>query len=265
MMRIIRDVVVCAFVVLLTSAPAWAQATAELSGRVTDESDAVLPGVTVTATQTDTGFSRTVVTDDAGTWVMPNLPTGPYRLEVSLQGFRTYVQTGIVLQVDARPTINAALGVGNIEETVSVEAAAPLVDVRSAGISAVVEQERIVELPLQGREVTDLIMLAGSAFQPGRPNNKGFQGGVSITVAGSNLAGVAYTLDGAMHNDVQNDGGLPLPFPDAMQEFRVATSGLSAQNGMHAGAAVNAVTKPGTNVLHGNAFEFLPDHRLNAT
>ena len=109
---------------------------------------------------------------------MPNLPTGPYRLEVSLQGFRTYVQTGIVLQVGATPTINAALAVGNLEETVSVEAAAPLVDVRSAGISDVVEQERIVELPLQGRQVTDLIVLAGAAVQTGRPDNKGFQGGV---------------------------------------------------------------------------------------
>jgi hypothetical protein len=107
MMRVIREVVACAFVLLLATAPAWAQATAELSGRVTDESDAVLPGVTVTATQTDTGFTRTVVTDSAGAWVMPNLPTGPYRLEVSLQGFRTYLQTGIVLQVEARPTINS--------------------------------------------------------------------------------------------------------------------------------------------------------------
>jgi hypothetical protein len=260
-----RNLCVAVFSLLLISGLAWAQATAELAGKVTDESGAVLPGVTVTATQTDTGISRSVVTDGAGTWVMPNLPTGPYRLEVMLQGFRTYVQTGIVLQVGGTPTINAQLGVGNLEETVSVEAAAPLVDVRSAGISAVVEQERIVELPLQGREVTDLIMLAGSAFQPGRPNNKGFQGGVSITVAGSNLAGVAYTLDGAMHNDVQNDGGLPLPFPDAMQEFRVATSGLSAQNGMHAGASVNAVTKSGTNTFTGNAFEFLRDRRFNAT
>jgi len=196
---------------------------------------------------------------------MSNLPTGPYRLEVSLQGFRTYVQTGITLQVGATPTINAQLAVGNLEETVSVEAAAPIVDVRSAGISDVVEQERIVELPLQGREVTDLILLAGSAVQTGRPNNKGFQGGVSISVAGGMLAGVAYTLDGAMHNDVQNDGGLPLPFPDALQEFRVATSGLSAENGMHAAAAVNAVTKSGTNILHGNAFEFLRDHRFNST
>ena len=146
-----RQVLIVVVGVLLAGAVAWAQATAELAGRVTDESGGVLPGVTVTATQTDTGFTRSAVSDATGGWVMPNLPTGPYRLEVSLQGFRTYVQTGIVLQVGASPTINAVLAVGSLEETVSVEAAAPIVDVRSAGISAVVEQERIVELPLQGR------------------------------------------------------------------------------------------------------------------
>ena len=254
-----------ALVLLLAGSAAWAQATAELAGRVTDESGAVLPGVTVTATQTDTGFTRTVVSDDGGTWVMPNLPTGPYRLEVSLQGFRTYAQTGIVLQVGAQPTINATLGVGNLEETVSVEAAAPLVDVRSSGISAVVEQERIVELPLQGRQVTDLIVLAGAAVETGRPNNRSFQGGVNISVAGGLAFGVAYTLDGAVHNDPQNSGGLPLPFPDALQEFRVATSGLSAQSGMHSAASVNAVTKSGTNRFTGNAFEFIRDKRFNAT
>jgi len=114
---------------LLLSASAWAQATAQLTGTVRDESGAVLPGVSVTVTQTDTGFTRTVVTEGSGIYTIPNLPTGPYRLEVSLQGFRTFVQTGIVLQVGATPTINAALAVGNLEETVSVEAAAPLVDV----------------------------------------------------------------------------------------------------------------------------------------
>src|ERR1041385_2093609 len=151
MRRFLREVPVGVVLFLLASAPAWAQATAQLNGRVTDESGAVLPGVTVTATQTDTTFSRTVVTNATGNYVMTNLPTGPYRLEMALQGFRTYVQTGIVLQVGASPTINAALGVGNLEQTVSVEAAAPLVDVRSAGISEVVDRERIVELPLQGR------------------------------------------------------------------------------------------------------------------
>src|SRR5436189_6174527 len=88
---------------------ASAQGTAELNGRVTDESGAVLPGVTVTATQTDTGFTRTVATEANGTWVMTNLPTGPFRLEISLQGFKSYVQTGIVLQVGASPTSNASL------------------------------------------------------------------------------------------------------------------------------------------------------------
>src|SRR6187401_1323169 len=210
MKRPLRDLSLAMFGVLLACGIAWGQATAELAGRVTDESGAVLPGVTVTATQTDTGFTRSVVTDGTGAWVMPNMPTGPYRLEVSLQGFRTYVQTGIVLQVGASPTINATLGVGNLEETVSVEAAAPLVDVRSAGISTVVEQERIVELPLQGRQVTDLIVLAGAAVETGRPNSRNFQGGVNISVAGGLQFGVAYTLDGTMHNDVQNSGGLPL-------------------------------------------------------
>jgi hypothetical protein len=254
-----------ALCLLLCASTVWAQATAALNGRVTDTSGAVLPGVTVTATQTDTGFSRTVTTDGDGTYVMPNLPTGPYRLEASLQGFRTYAQTGIVLQVGATPTLNVQLALGDLAETVTVEGAAPLVDVRSAGISEVVEQERIVELPLQGRQVTDLIVLAGAAVETGRPNNRSFQGGVNISVAGGLSFGVAYTLDGAVHNDPQNAGGLPLPFPDALQEFRVATSGLSAQSGMHSGASVNAVTKSGTNKYSGNVFEFVRDRHFNAT
>ena len=264
-MRTFHAVAISAFVLLLTCPAVWAQATAELNGRVTDESGGVLPGATVTSTQTDTGFTRTVTTEPNGTWVITNLPTGPYRLEVSLQGFKSHAQTGIVLQVGASPTINVSLAVGNLEETVSVEGAAPLVDVRSAGISEVVEQERIVELPLQGRQVTDLIVLAGAAVETGRPNSRNFQGGVNISVAGGLQFGVAYTLDGAVHNDPQNSASLPLPFPDALQEFRVATSGLSAQNGMRSGASVSAVTKSGTNTFHGNAFEFVRDKRFNAT
>ena len=265
MNEMLRRLALAVCSVLLVTGLASAQATGELAGRVTDESGGVLPGVAVTATQTDTGFSRTVTTNEGGGWVMPNMPTGPYRLEVMLQGFRTYVQTGIVLQVGGTPTLNAVLGVGSLEETVSVEAAAPLVDVRSAGISDVVEQERIVELPLQGRQVTDLIVLAGAAVETGRPNSRSFQGGVNISVAGGLFFGVAYLLDGAMHNDIQSSSGLPLPFPDALQEFRVATSGLNAANGMHAGASVNAVTKSGTNAYHGNLFEFIRDKHFNAT
>ncbi|MBI3047294.1 MAG: carboxypeptidase regulatory-like domain-containing protein, partial [Acidobacteria bacterium] len=100
-----------ALLLVLAPAPVLAQATGELAGRIIDQSGGVLPGVTVMVTQTATGFTRTVVTDGQGNWVMPNMPTGPYRLDVSLQGFRTYVQTGIVLQVGATPTMNAVLAV----------------------------------------------------------------------------------------------------------------------------------------------------------
>src|SRR4029434_8081128 len=184
MTRVLRCVTLGVSIVLLAAHISWAQATAELNGRITDESGAVLPGVSVTMTQTDTGFQSTAVTDGTGSYAMPNLPTGPYRLEVALQGFRTYVQTGIVLQVGATPTINATLAVGNLEETVSVEAATPIGDVRSAGISDVVENERIVELPLQGRQVTDLIVLAGAAVQTGTASNRAMTGGAAGAVAG---------------------------------------------------------------------------------
>src|SRR4051812_4674338 len=158
MVRVSR--VLCLFaLLLLAAAPAFAQlATAELNGRVTDSSGAVLPGVTVTATQTATGLVRTAVTDESGNYLLSNLPTGPYKLEIGLQGFKTYVQTGLVLQVGGTPTVNAALELGSLEESVTVEAAAPIVDVRSAGISNVVENERIVELPLNGRNAAALVL-----------------------------------------------------------------------------------------------------------
>ena len=150
-----------------------------------------------------------------------------------------------------------------LEESVTVEAATPLVDVRGAGISTVVSNEAILELPLQGRQVTDLIVLAGAAVQ-GDPPARGMPGGVRISVAGGLPFGVAYTLDEAEHNNPQSNANLPLPFPDALQEFQVATSGLSAENGVKSGASVNAVTKSGTNRFSGNFFEFLRDRRFNA-
>src|SRR5438105_2016720 len=248
-----------ALILLLTASAALAQATAQLSGTVRDSSGAVLPGVTVTVTQTDTGLVRTAVSDETGGYLLTNLPTGPYRLEVALQGFKTYVQTGIVLQVGGTPTVNASLAVGSLEETVTVEAAAPLVDVRSAGISTVVDNEQILELPLQGRQVTDLIVLAGAAVQTGTASTRSISGGVLLSVAGGLPFGVAYTLDGAAYNDPQSNSNLPLPFPDALQEFQVATSGLSAENGVKSGASVNAVTKSGANRLSGHGFDCLRD------
>ena len=140
---------------LLGSAEAWAQATAQISGTVKDASGAVLPGATVVATQTQTGIAGETVTNQTGAYVLPNLPIGPYRLEASLQGFGTAVQTGIVLQVNATPVIDIELAVGGLEETVEVQAGAAVVETRTVGVSQVIENARILELPLNGRQVTE--------------------------------------------------------------------------------------------------------------
>ena len=152
-----------------------------------------------------------------------------------------------------------------LAETVAVEAAAPLVDVQSAGIGDVVENERILELPLQGRKVTDLIVLAGAAVQTGKPRRHFRAACVSRSPAGMPIGVGVPARRRACTTTRRATSNLPLPFPDALQEFRVATSGCRPQNGDALGASVNAVTKSGTNTFHGNVFEFLRDHRFNAT
>src|SRR5206468_6463117 len=127
------------FLVLATTCTnLWAQATAQISGTARDQSGAVLPGVEVAATQTDTGIRRTTITNETGAYVLPNLAVGPYRLEAALVGFSTYVQTGIVLQVNSNPVIPVTLQIGEVAETLTVEAAAPLVETRSPAIGQVI-------------------------------------------------------------------------------------------------------------------------------
>src|SRR5262245_30939603 len=126
MKRTLLSVLVSVLVFVFSSGEVWAQATAQISGTVRDQSGAVLPGVEVVATQTDTGIARTAVTNETGSYVLTNLPIGPYRLEAGLPGFRTYAQTGIVLQVNSSPAINITLEVGQISESIEVEANATL-------------------------------------------------------------------------------------------------------------------------------------------
>src|SRR5216117_1097830 len=126
------------FILSLSCATLFAQATAQISGTAKDQSGAVLPGVEIKVTQTETGVSRDTVTNETGSYVLPNLPLGPYKLEASLPGFRTYSQTGIVLQVDSNPVINVTLAVGQVAETVEVQANATLVETRSTSVGVVV-------------------------------------------------------------------------------------------------------------------------------
>src|SRR5881296_2215257 len=249
---------------VLMSGPVWGQATAQISGTVHDASGAVLPGVEITATQTDTGIARTTVTNETGFYVLPSLPLGPYRLEAALAGFRTFVRTGIVLQVNSNPVIDATMEVGQVAQTVEVQANTTEVETRTSGVGQVIETQRVLELPLNGRQVTDLITASGLAVQTNTSPGYNMRTGVLISVAGGMSFGVQYSLDGAAHLDTLDGTGMPLPFPDALQEFRVATSTQDASSGMHSGAAVNAVTKSGTNAFHGDLFEFVRNNAFNA-
>ena len=253
-----------ALVLTLTSTLAWAQATGSISGTARDQSGAVLPGVTVTVTHTGTGGTRTTVSNESGAYALPNLPLGPYRLEATLQGFNAFAQTGIVLQVNSNPVVNPVMGLGAVSEQIQVTAAAALVDTRTVGVGTVVESQRIVELPLNARQVTQLITLSGVAVQTAASPAYGMNTGVRISVAGSNDFGVTYTLDGAPNSNVHDGTGLHLPFPDALQEFRLTTGAQEASSGLRSGAAVSAVTRSGTNVLHGSLFEFNRNSRFNS-
>ena len=265
--RALRRAALCAACLLLTGASTFAQlSTAQFSGTVTDQHGGLVQGANVTATQIDTGYTRNDRTDANGSYLLSNLPPGPYRLQISLQGFKPYEQTGIVLHVATSHVVDAMLEVGDVhEKPVTVEPPRPLVDVQSSGIRTVVRNEEILALPLNGRNPVELVTTTGAAVHTISSGVTALPGGMGISIAGGQSFGLMYLLDGVMHNSPQDNLNLPFPFPDALQEFSVATSALSAQHGMHATAAITAVTKAGTNRFAGNAFEFFRDRRFNAT
>jgi len=266
--RLFRTLVCLLVLAPATAATARAQAIAgaQLSGVVRDSSAAAVPGAEVTVTKTDTGMIRTVFTGADGTFTVPNLPVGPYQLKVVLQGFNTYVRDGIVLQVGASPEVAVTLALGAISEQVTVTANTTLVETRSTGVGQVIDNQRVMELPLNGRQATELIYLSGlaTAAPAGDLNtNKNFPT-VTISVAGGQANGITYIMDGGTHNDPFNNLNLPTPFPDALQEFKVETSALPARYGHHAASAVNLVTKSGSNQVHGDVFEFIRNYHFNA-
>ena len=256
--------------ILASCVSLWAQgSTAQIAGTVRDASGLAVPDAAVKATQTATGAVRTVSTGVDGGYVLPELPIGPWLIQISKEGFSRYVQSGIILQVDSNPTIDATLKVGSATEQVTVQADANLVETHSTGVGTVVDNQRVVELPLNGRNPTELVFLAGMAnlapaSATGSINSVRNYPTVVIQIGGGQANGTTYLLDGANHNDPANNLNLPLPFPDALQEFKVETSALPAQYGYHSAAAVNAVTKSGTNGIHGDAFEFVRNGDFNA-
>lgn len=268
-----RRVLAAAFVLgLATLAPlhllhAQAVANASVTGRITDSQGANIPGVSVTMISVDTGMAHKVQTNADGIYTLPNLPVGPYRLEASSAGFEKYVQSGIVLRVNDNVEVNVVMTVGSATETIQVEANATMVQTQQNNVSQVIDQRRIVELPLNGRDPTQLITLSGAAVNHSDGTNTGSKSFVtaqSIAVAGGAGDQTNYLLDGGDNNDSFTNVNLPFPFPDALQEFSVETNSLPARNGLHPGGLVNAITKSGSNQWHGSAFEFLRNYDLNA-
>jgi hypothetical protein len=250
--------------ILLCFAAAIFAQTAQIQGVVRDTSGSAVPDAVIKVTQTDTGVVRTVMSTPEGNYVITELPVGPYRLDVSKEGFTTYVQTGIILQVNTNPTIDIQLKIGAVTEQVQVEANAALVEQATTSIGQVIDNQRILDLPLNGREVTDLMPLVGATIAAGVTGTGGIPGGVYFSVAGGQTFGVGYFLDGTLYAAGNSATNYPFPFPDALQEFKVETSSMGVQTGMKSGAAINVVTKSGTNSLHGDAFEFLRNGDMNA-
>lgn len=248
--------------------PAHGQATAiaEVFGTVTDPTGAALVGVRVTMTETDKNTAFSAVTNQVGNYLLPNLPTGPYRLEVKAPGFKDYVQTGMVLQVGNNIQVNVTMQVGSVNETVEVKAAVNLVETKENSISQVIDGQRINELPMNGRQATSLIFMVGAAAYGGSGDtgSKTFFSSTTISVAGGQGNGTAYLLDGGDNTDAMSNVNMPFPFPDALQEFSVETSAVSSRFGTHPGATVNVVTKSGSNQFHGDLFNYFRNGDLNA-
>ena len=261
--RFSKTIIVC----IVASASLRAQTgVSQISGAIHDPGGLAVPGAQVSVVQTDTGLTRTVQTGQDGSYLLPSLPVGRYQMTITKDNFKAFVQSGIVLQVDSNPAIDATLQLGSVNQQVVVQADASMVETQSSGVGQVVDQERVVDLPLNGRNPEQLIFVAGGATvgQTSDLNSSKNYPTLVISVAGGLAEGMTFLLDGGTHNDPFNNLNLPIPFPDALQEFKVETSALPAEYGQHAAAAINMVTKSGGNEIHGDAFEFLRNGDLDA-
>jgi len=246
-------------------------ATATLQGTVKDQTGAAIPGVSVTVIHTDTGTSRNVLTDEAGRYVATQLPIGAYEVRAELAGFQTTVRRGITLTVGMQGVVDLALSVGEVRQIVEVIGGALAVDTTSSAISELVDSKTMQELPLNGRNFVQLATLqmgvvASDRVRGNFPLTSGT--GMKINVNGARDSSNSFLLDGQDIQDVFNStpasGGGETLGVDTLAEFEVKTANFSAEYSKAAGAVISAVTKSGTNELHGNVFEFLRNDNLDA-
>jgi hypothetical protein len=264
----IRSVVVLALAVLLAlPASARAQSTATLQGTVSDAQGAVMPGVTITIHNEQTGAARIVVSDASGSYLAAALPPGRYKITAHLEGFRDQVQL-VDLQVAQTVAVNIKLAVGGISEQVEVTASTPVIETTTTSVGQVISARTVQEIPLNGRHFVDLGLLIPGSVTP--PQN-GFltaplrgQGSFAFNTAGNREDTVNFMINGVNLNDMAQNQITFQPSINTVSEFKVDNSTFSAEYGRNSGAIVNIATRSGSNDLHGEVFEFYRNDKFDS-
>lgn len=274
-----RRILILASFVALVGSSAWVCAqsaqTGALSGLVTDPSNSVLTGVTVTATNRSTGQVRTAATQANGRYTLPLLPPGEYKIEAAEQGFKTGTVEPVRINITETATMNFKLEIGSVKEVVSVEAQPMQLDTTSSALGHVTDERMVENLPLVTRNYTQILGLSpgvsgevnnSAAIGRGDSSLSAATGGYSV--GGSSTNDNNFQMNGTQVNDLMGEaeisGGVPVPNPDTIQEFKVQVSQYDASYGRNAGANVDVVTKSGTNQYHGDVWEYFRNTALNA-
>ncbi len=251
----------CAALLALGFAPASAQTfKATLVGQVTDANGAVVPGATVTVIDQGTGRAQTVTTNDEGVYTIPQLQPGRYDLKIEAASFRPVVQKDLVLETDKTQRVNVQLEAGSVDETITVVADAPVVNTDTSDKGEVITNRQVQELPLNGRDATDLAQLVPGVYQRPAEDDQG-QG---LAVAGTRTDSTNFILDGANNRSDRNGSIGVNTSVDSIREFKVSTSTYSAEFGRTAGGQINVVSKSGTNDFHGAVFDYLRNDAFDA-
>jgi hypothetical protein len=245
-----------------------AQTTANIVGVVQDPAGAVITGAKVTVHNLATGLDREVMTDESGAYALIALPIGAYRVRCEKQGFKTAVQDNVVLQIAQEVRLNLTLSVGQTTEEITISTGVTLANTENAELGEVIDNKRIVDLPLNGRNFLQLAELTPGVS---RGASGGFRGGLVGTLTGANITvnGARdtdnyFTVDGVSANDRFFNSLNLSPSVDAIQEFKVQSNLYSPESGVTGGAQINIAIKSGTNDFHGSLFEFFRNDRLNA-
>ena len=263
-----RNLVLLAFVLVWASWAAAQLTTGILTGTVTDQSGAAVPGARVTVKNLETGMARSTVTGPRGRYEVSSLQVGEYEVTVSMPGFQTSVRTGIELTVGRTAVVDHTLQVGEVAQTVTITGEAPMIETTSATVTQLVDEKRVEDLPLNNRDLTQLTFLQPGVLKVPRARGGVFSGmGDTMTVAGARGTQNLFLLDGVSNSDLSNNAqGASGSYigAETVKEFQIVTNNYSAEYQSAAGAIVSAVTKSGTNTLHGSAFWTLRNDNLDA-